>query len=873
MVASLDIVGHLASLRNSLIQESFRPLHLRYLSFNPLDNSFKLLLDKGSLKEPAAQEIQNTSKTLMQYFLVGLTLPNDIFWVNLRPDSPDQIIDDKLAQTDIGKIMLETDLQLKKDTALFTSPNTPEGKEYWDKLYKKAGEIYGNENITIPTLTRPWIVPGEIIVRETAAGVQAYKGAGAQVEPSAYIYKATLKVMLEQDRLMNTPNALNSSMDYSFKDVRSKALNEYSSQLIRELLIPKLTKEINSSKRYAAIRQVYYSLILAQWFKARQLSAVNSQLPANSNQIAGLINSNRLTNLTSKTTWSKITYFNAYKKSFAEGEYNIQEPHYTPTGQAIRSYVSGGMAMAVSPGQITVIPGIVVKSAIFASSSLIPVDYSLSDFSPHEDTVSPDRQASEDNRLRSATGKNLITLLRSGETTTQAYPFPAGEAVTPENASSAAETDLLRQDSLRSYLIRNRGDVVRIDLLPDAILENTQYYSDYIYQRIGNLLFVFYIDTGKIFIRDWKKGGVIEPDLLNKFISGLENKFIEKIAEAVRKKQIYEPFRVKLLRSQKIIKLLGFSPQEASILLQDTTTESVAQTELIIKNLELGNVLELRFDNLTLEEALQRILDMRFRFSEISRKYGFYEFEDTMRELQKNAFVHGNRMDLKLPIFIHFDKGTKQIEVYDLAIERKLPGNIPAGWAGLGKGISTLSNHWEYDKARIIDEKSGQAMTRATIRQRGNADSPVTNTGKIDGSAGSPVGGIDFRSLPIVTQAMANLSANLRGPSTAPGSGSSLQRESLKGVNLDEEWERIKRMVSSGIKPSTERIKEYAQASSALNKISQDRNKIIVCISDILRQEEECCEETDPVLKDILVVLESIQRPQELKEVFLGKVI
>jgi len=325
MAVSLDIAGHLAALHNSIVSDTFRPLHLRYLSFNPLDNSFKLLLDKGSLKEPSSQEIEATSKTLMQYFLIGLTLPNDTFWVNLRPDSPDQIIDDKLAQTDIGKIMLETDLQLKKDTASFTSPQTPEGKEYWDKLYKKAEELYGTQPVEIPTLTRPWIVPGEIIIRET--------------QDSAYIYKATLKVMLEQDYLKNTPNAISSNANYTFKDERSKALNEYSTQLIRELIIPKLTKQVNSSKRYASLRQVYYSLIMAQWFKTRFKDKQGVYYQR--------IDTQDLTDLTSKKGWSKTTYFEAYKKSFAEGEYNVQEPVYTPTGQVIRSYFSGGENLAL----------------------------------------------------------------------------------------------------------------------------------------------------------------------------------------------------------------------------------------------------------------------------------------------------------------------------------------------------------------------------------------------------------------------------------------------------------------------------------------------------------------------------------------------
>ncbi|MFA5155888.1 MAG: hypothetical protein WC532_00635 [Candidatus Omnitrophota bacterium] len=319
IATELNLSNYLSKISSNIIQEKFRPLHLRYFSYDSLNDNFKILLDKGSVKQLDDVKAQESAKTLLSYFLIGVTLPDEAFWVNLRPDTEDQIIDPSLEKTDVGKIMLEADLQLKKDTALFTSPKTPEGKEYWNKLYKKAGELCGNDNVTIPTLTRPWIVPGEIIVREA--------------KDSAYVYKATLKVMLEQDYLKD-------SATYSFKDERSKALNEYSSQLIRELIIPKLTKEVNSSKRYAALRQVYYSLILSRWFKLR--------FSGKTGTYASLINTKNLTNLVSQEAWSKTEYFKQYKKSFAEGEYSIQEPVYTPTGQVIRSYFSGGINVASS---------------------------------------------------------------------------------------------------------------------------------------------------------------------------------------------------------------------------------------------------------------------------------------------------------------------------------------------------------------------------------------------------------------------------------------------------------------------------------------------------------------------------------------------
>jgi hypothetical protein len=211
----------------------FRPLHLRSLSYDETTRSFSVQLDRGEPKASLPPDVRGTAEKLLSYFLIGLALPNDAFWVNLRPDSQDNIIDPGLERTDAGWILLEADVQLKRDLALFTSPETKQGRKYWDRLYRKSGELYGNADLTIPTLSRPWIVPGDIIVRESGR--------------SAYVYKATLRVMLEQDRL-------SSSAAYSFSDPRQKELNEFASALIKELILPGLVKEINTSRRYAALR-------------------------------------------------------------------------------------------------------------------------------------------------------------------------------------------------------------------------------------------------------------------------------------------------------------------------------------------------------------------------------------------------------------------------------------------------------------------------------------------------------------------------------------------------------------------------------------------------------------------------------------------
>jgi len=354
-VSALNLSNFISNFTKHPSVDKFRPLHLRYLNYNSESNSFKLLLDKGDFSVPLNDQkiLKQEAQKLMQYFYIGLILPNEAFWVNLRPDSPDNIIDLDLAKTDLGKVLLEADLELKKDTANLTNPQTKEGKAYWARLYKKAEELFGLDNITIPTLTRPWIVPAEIIIRES--------------KNNAYIYKATLKVMLESDYLKGISHQLSSfgKTDYSFKDPRLKVLNEYSSELIKELIIPVLTKKINTSKKYAPLRQAYYSLILAQWFKSK------FRLGAPDNAYSDLIDSKRLrADLLSKIPWQKEIYFKAYQDSFNKGEYNIKEPINTIMGRSVRSYISGGVALqAMSEAQRP----IVSESGIIPQNDYIAV--------------------------------------------------------------------------------------------------------------------------------------------------------------------------------------------------------------------------------------------------------------------------------------------------------------------------------------------------------------------------------------------------------------------------------------------------------------------------------------------------------------------
>jgi hypothetical protein len=112
-----------------------------------------------------------------------------------------------------------------------------------------------------------------------------------------------------------------------------------------------------------------------------------------------------------------------------------------------------------------------------------------------------------------------------------------------------------------------------------------------------------------------------------------------------------------------------------------------------------------------------------------------------------------------------------------------------------------------------------------------------------DGGALSP-GGIDMRSLPISVE---------QGRAGAAAGGNALE----KSPALDAEWQKIEDLVNKGLLPETAMIKEYLQACRRSNKVPVRTERVLSCIAEILRMEEDCCKATDPYLKELLVLLEN----------------
>ena len=94
----------------------FTPLQLRYLSLSgPHRGDVQYAIDGDGA--PVTTDPSTGLQTAQQdsaAFFNWLTLPASTFWVNLSPNFPPNIIDPRFALTDAGRVLLKSDLLLKR---------------------------------------------------------------------------------------------------------------------------------------------------------------------------------------------------------------------------------------------------------------------------------------------------------------------------------------------------------------------------------------------------------------------------------------------------------------------------------------------------------------------------------------------------------------------------------------------------------------------------------------------------------------------------------------------------------------------------------------------------------------------------------------
>jgi len=293
----------------------FTPLALKGLVINiqkPLE--FQFIVDTGHGPQDTAS-VKNQANQLVKYFLAGITIPEGDLWVNLSPYEKNRMVPEALGQTDLGRDLLAQDYILKQLTASLIYPDKDLGKEFWSRVYAKAQQQFGTTNIPVNTFNKVWILPDQAQVFEHGA--------------SAYVTKATLKVMLDEDYL-----ALQKHVTVH------NGTDSIGASIVRQIVIPEITKEVNAGKNFAPLRQIYQALILAKWYKETIQNGLLDAVYTNKNKVAGV-------NLNDPAIKEQI--YERYLKAYKKGAFNFIKEDPTPDGQIVpRKYFSGGIPMQIN---------------------------------------------------------------------------------------------------------------------------------------------------------------------------------------------------------------------------------------------------------------------------------------------------------------------------------------------------------------------------------------------------------------------------------------------------------------------------------------------------------------------------------------------
>ncbi len=252
--------------------------------------------------------------TLIKYFLTTLTIPKDDLWVNLSPQEENRIVPNSFGFTEMGKDLLAQDYVLKQLTSSLLYPEQELGESFWDKIYTEAREKFQTTDIPVETINKVWIVPERVVIYENG--------------DTAYITESKLKVLLEEDYLKTKPPGAQTAEAPS-------EISSLTSDILRNIIIPAVEKEVNTGAHFAQLRQIYHSMVLATWYKRNLKQSIFSRIYVEKNKINGV---------DVDDTEIKEKIYQQYLEAFRQGVYNYVKEDYDHVSQQVipRKYFSGG---------------------------------------------------------------------------------------------------------------------------------------------------------------------------------------------------------------------------------------------------------------------------------------------------------------------------------------------------------------------------------------------------------------------------------------------------------------------------------------------------------------------------------------------------
>ncbi|NLE65667.1 MAG: hypothetical protein GX606_07125, partial [Elusimicrobia bacterium] len=245
-------------------------------------------------------------------------VPEKDLWVNLSPYEPDRIIPEAFGRTEMGRDLLAQDYILKQLTASLSHPEKKLGRDFWDRVYARLAEE-GITDISPDIFNKVWIMPDRAAVYEKGTNV--------------FVVENTLKVMMEEDYLALANNKVG-IVDEDMVDAQE--VRRVSSDVVREIIIPELTREVNEGENFSTLRQIYSALLLAAWYRGKVRDSILGEAYLDRNKVSG----SEIEDLSEKER-----IYQQYVEAFRRGAYQfIKEDIDRLSGEPIpRKYFSGGV--------------------------------------------------------------------------------------------------------------------------------------------------------------------------------------------------------------------------------------------------------------------------------------------------------------------------------------------------------------------------------------------------------------------------------------------------------------------------------------------------------------------------------------------------
>ncbi|MBZ0167640.1 MAG: copper transporter [Candidatus Omnitrophica bacterium] len=303
------------------ISDRYTPLVMTGLTIDPRDPlKFNFLIHQGDTPLEG-DAFHAESLKLIKYFMAALTLDDEQMWVNLSPYEAQRVIPVSFGNTEMGRDLLAQDYLLKQLTASLMYPEDALGDRFWKRVNRQAYERFGTAEIPLNTFNKIWIVPEQARVYEHATG--------------AVIVSSHLKVMLEEDYLALERHA---AIADDAASGQGPVETNVSLQVVREVLIPEIEREVNEGRTFANLRQIYHSVILATWYKSALKNSLLASVYADRNKITGI-------RMDDDTVNQRI--YEQYVAAYKRGVFDYIKEDYDRLTQTTipRRYFSGGVEL------------------------------------------------------------------------------------------------------------------------------------------------------------------------------------------------------------------------------------------------------------------------------------------------------------------------------------------------------------------------------------------------------------------------------------------------------------------------------------------------------------------------------------------------